>query len=934
MAYEEQEGSKEYEDLDRLLARYPARYPAKDLVSQIPGQTAAAARTEEPKSLRERAVSALTQANPLMLGKSLQDMTRTLVGGAALPVVAPISAGIQALNAYPGNLYRRSRGEEEVATPTTEELMQKYGQIIAPTTQMGRDFEAGLSKAMDVAKVPHAWSLSPAPRRPILTPTDVRVGAGQVKQLAKELRETPADFQAAQSGLKRQNLYGEDTIGVKAQAAADALGDTLERRKAAGLSTIPGVPQALTPDFKMYAVRPKGTRMVQPKVPKSAGAFRPDISPLEGIVEDVYGDTPAAQMPPEMVSAEYAKRFLTPDSELVGAFKNYMTLRVQEMFPDAPTPRAAQNAYDLLYADRSERIKQQMVELETFLTEVVPEYREIAPTPTEFMQRMGEAERVIKGPFSTYLSKNVGAEGDPTVKLARQGITIETPETIQQLANFASPTDLAKKRVEAGFPAMGTFYGERLEKTSQLDRLNEEIEALEQARQPLFDRAHEEGIDPASIPEYAETTNPLRQKLRQKEQLEGEIENIKLAQDVESITDSVIVPQTKQEMLERIPFEQRQFYPGVTKAGEGEKLYMGRESLLKDLGFNKLGKDLVEDILTGKAGDTSKLTIENYMREKGLSRIEAEKAAKLQEQKYRENLQNVLLERIRSDQNVKTFGNAAIITLDKNTPTDVAMRDMSADTAVLDHCVGECGTAPQGRKNILSGKQQYYEPVIDPITGERSSRASDDTSYVRGLEDGAELVSVRDVETGLPAATIQLLPNRDGTFRIGYASGAKNGAVDAAYTPAIRDYLNQRSSAIRDTGSNLSDNTGIFDSNSQNEFKRAAREAGLTQDQVKATDWYDLPRFVTVDDIKAAAKGMTSTEVAVVESQRQAGEVGEPMPEMSADELLVGYGEQMTQDQREWLTDFSRRWDEDMPFHGRHRFHRAKSVFKPNTIGG
>jgi hypothetical protein len=912
MAYEEQEGSKEYEDLDRLLARYPARYPAKDLISQIPGQTAAAARTEEPKSLRERAVSALTQANPLMLGKSLQDMTRTLVGGAALPVVAPISAGIQALNAYPGNLYRRSRGEEEVATPTTEELMQKYGQIIAPTTQMGRDFEAGLSKAMDVAKVPHAWSLSPAaPRRPILTPTDVRVGAGQVKQLAKELRETPADFQAAQSGLKRQNLYGEDTIGVKAQAAADALGDTLERRKAAGLSTIPGVPQALTPDFKMYAVRPKGTRMVQPKVPKSAGAFRPDISPLEGIVEDVYGDTPAAQMPPEMVSAEYAKRFLTPDSELVGAFKNYMTLRVQEMFPDAPTPRAAQNAYDLLYADRSERTKQQMVELETFLTEVVPEYREIAPTPTEFMQRMAEAERVVKGPFSTYLSKNVGAEGDPTVKLARQGITIETPETIQQLANFASPTDLAKKRVEAGFPAMGTFYGERLEKTSQLDRLNEEIEALEQARQPLFDRAHEEGIDPASIPEYAETTNPLRQKLRQKEQLEGEIENIKLAQDVESITDSVIVPQTKQEMLERIPFEQRQFYPGVTKAGESEKLYMGRESLLKDLGFNKLGKDLVEDILTGKAGDTSKLTIENYMREKGLSRIEAEKAAKLQEQKYRETLQNTLLERIRSDQNVQTFGNAAIITLDQNTPRDVAMRDMSADTAVLDHCVGQCGTAPQGRKNILSGKQQYYEPVIDPITGERSSRASGDTSYVRDLEDGAELVSVRDVETGLPAATIQLLPNRDGTFRIGYASGAKNGAVDAAYTPAIRDYLNQRSSAIRDTGSDLSDNTGIFDSNSQNEFKRAAREAGLTQDQVKATDWYDLPRFVTVDDIKAAAKGMTSTEVAVVESQRQAGEVGEPMPGMSVDELIVGYGDRMTQEQRNWLSDFVERWDEN-----------------------
>jgi hypothetical protein len=899
---------------DEDLGALEAKYTKPDLASQIPGQVSSS-KSDEPKSLRERAVSALTQANPLMMGKSLQDMTRTLVGGSVLPVVAPVSAGIQALNALPGNLLRRSRGEEEVKTPSTEELMQKYGEIIAPKTQMGRDFEQGLSKAMDVAKVPHAWSMSPqAPRRPVLTPTDVRVGAGQVKQLAKELRETPADFQAAQSGLKRQNLYGEDTIGVKAQAAADALGDTIERRKSAGLSTIPGVPQALTPDNKMYAVRPKGTRMIQPKVPKSAGAYRPDISPLEGIVEDVYGDTPAAQMPPEMVSAEYAKRFLTPDSELSGAFKNYRTLRVQEMFPDAPTPRAAQNAYDLLYADRSERTKQQMVELEEFLN--FPEnaaYRESAPTPTEFMQRMAEAERVIKGPFSTYLSKNVGAEGDPTVKLARQGITIETPETIQQLANFASPTDLAKKRVEAGFPAMGTFYGERLEKTSQLDRLNEEIEALEQARQPLFDRAHEEGIDPASIPEYAETTNPLRQKLRQKEQLEGEIENIKLAQDVESITDSAIEPKTKQEMLERIPFEQRQFYPGVTKAGEGEKLYMGRESLLKDLGFKKLGKELVEDILTGKAGDTSKLTIENYMREKGLSRIEAEKAAKLQEQKYRETLQNSLLDRIKNDQNVKMIGNAAIITLDQNTPRDVAMRDMSADTAVLDHCVGQCGTAPQGRKNILSGKQQYYEPVIDPITGERSSRASGDTSYVRDLEDGAELVSVRDIKTGLPAATIQLMPNRDGTFRIGYASGAKNGAVDAAYTPAIRDYLNQRSSVIRDTGSNLADNTGIFDINNAGEFKRAIREAGVNKDLAKALELNnDLPRFVTVDDIKAAAKGATSTEVAVVEPQRRAEATGAQMPELSADELLAGYGEQMTRDQREWLTDFSRRWEEDM----------------------
>jgi len=1034
------------EDLEAL----EAKYNKPDLASRIPGQ-ASTSKPEESRSLRDRAASVLVQANPLMMAKSLQDMTRTLVGGAALPVVAPISAGVQALNALPGNIYRRSRGEEEVKTPSAEELMRKYGEAISPQTPAGQNFQEGVAKLMDTLKVPAAWPVTPnVPRRPLVTPTDVRVGAGQVKQLAKELRETPADFRAAQSGLKRQNLYGEDTIGVKAQAAADALGDTLERRRSAGLSAVPGVPQVLTPDTKMYAVRPKGTRMVQPKVPESAGGYAPEFNVLNDLIDNVYGDTPASKMQPETIMLEYSDRYLPPDSEFRQAFTNYERLKAQEMFPDAPTPQDAQRAYEVLYSDRTEKSKKRLADLEEFLTVVIPEYGQTIPTPSEFMRRMAEAERVIKGPFTTYISKNVGAEGDPTVKLARQGITFEDPAVLAEAAQFANADSLAQKRIEAGFPARGSFYKERLAKTGELDRLNDEIQALEDARRPLFDRAHAEGIDPASIPEYAATTNPLRQKLRQREQLQGELENIRLASDVENISDYAVAPRTKKNLLEAIPFTEKQFFPSVSRAGEDETLYIGGMGRLEELGFKKLGKQLVEDILTGKAGDTSKLTIENYMREKGLSRIEAEKAAKLQEQQYRTALQNSLLERIRNDQNVKTFGNAAIITLDSNTPRDVAMRDMSADTVVLDHCVGQCGTAPQGRKNILTGKQQYYEPVIDPITGERSSRAKDDTSYVKQLEYGHQLVSVRDVKTGLPAATLELIPATDGSssgkFRIGYASGAKNGAIDPAYVPALRDYLNSRAADIYSPGSNLADNAGIFDSTSPAEFKRAAAEAGLTRDQIKATDWGDLPRFVTVDDIKAAAAQIVEPRALAVQQPAQevapvtlstrdyelmrsdfdtawdnaresalensayrrpeavasgfdrivadtfrlhlndqvafseegvtrlrrverdltdraasayaqqtdleneigsalddfvidvrgirsnierrllANEArereqvqavapvnqGAPMPEMSADELLAAHGDRMTQEQRDWLSDFSRRWEDDI----------------------
>lgn len=857
------------------LGALEAKYKKPDLASQIPGQVSTS-QPDRPRSLRERAVSALTQANPLMIAKSFQDMTKTLVGGAALPVVAPISAGVQALNALPGNLYRRSRGEQEVKTPSADELMRRYGQTISPQTQAGQSFQEGLGKLMDTLKVPHAWPVTPnVPRRPLLTPTDVRVGAGQIRQVAKELRETPADFQAAQSGLKRQNLYGEDTLGVRAQAAADALGDTLDRRRSAGLSAIPGVPQAVTPETSMFAVRPGRTRLVQPKIPDTARGYAPEYNTLNDIVSDVYGDTPAAQMPPEMVMSEYADRYLPAGSDIRDAVTNYGRNKAQEMFPDAPNRTEAQRAYDVLYSNRTERNRQQLSEVEEFLS--LPEnavYRENTPTPSEFMQRMAEAERVLKGPFTTFISKNVGAEGDPTVKLARQGITFEDPAVLADAAQFADAASLAKKRLAAGFPAEGSFYEERLSKTEELDRLSAEIQNLEDIRRPLFEQAQAQGVDPASISGYAETTNPLRQKLRQREQLQGELENIDLATKVENLSDFAVGPKTREELLKSIPFTERQFFPSVTKAGESETLYTGNRSLIRELGFDKLGKQLFEDILTGKAGDTSKLTIENYMREKGLSRIEAEKAAKLQQQQYRTALQNALLERIRSDQNVQTFGNAAIITLDENTPRDVAMRDMSADTTVLDHCVGQCGTAPQGRKNILSGKQQYYEPVIDPITGERSSRASGDTSYVTDLQAGHQLVSVRDAKTGLPAATIQLIPNSrsrdlsDGKFDIGYASGAKNGAVNPAYSGAIRDYLNSRADSIRSTGGNLSDNTGVFDSTSPAEFRRAAREAGLTNEQVKAMDWGDLPRFITVDDVKAvankAAKAVAVQEAPVV----------------------------------------------------------------------
>jgi len=855
MAYDELSLTGSNDDLIDLQEKYTAPSP----VSQIPGQTPAG-RPQEARSLRDRAVLALSQANPLMMGRSLVDTTRSLVGGMAVPVAAPISAGVQALNAAPGNIYRRSRGEEEVKTPSAEELMQKYGEAVAPRTEMGENFIGGVNKLMDVLKVPAAFPVAPnIARRPMLTPTDVRVGAGQAKQLARELREAPQDFQNAQSGLKRQNLYGEETLGVKAQAAAESLGDTLERRRSSGKSAIPGVPGELVPETNLYAVRPKGTSLIQPKVPETAKGYDTQFDQINKIIRELYGDKPAAKFTSSDIMSKYGRAVLEDNRDLRQASEILAGKKALELFPDAPTPRAAYEAYEAKYSDQEAKIENQLSLIEEVLNS--PEgavFREQGiPTPTEFRQRLAEAERVIKGPFVNYITKNIGTEGNPTLKLARQGITIEDPEEIASLSTYTKPQQLAEKRIAAGFPAEGSFNEEMIAKLTERDKLQSEIAELEAVRQPIFERAHSEGIDPATIPEFAESTNPLRQKLRQLEKVKEDVENITVATNLEKLEDELVQPLTKAQALDRIPYEERQFFPSVTKAGENEMLYATpMRSLMEDMGYRKLGRNLLRDITEGKAGDTSKLTIENYIREKGLAQKEERRAAKLKEQTYRADLETALMRRLKDAPDVQNFGGASVITLNKNTPKDVAVRDMSTDTAILDHCVGQCGSAPQGRKNVLTGKQQNYEPLVDPITGEPSKTGVKRiTSYIAELESGSELASIRDTKTGLPGATIQFVPYDSQKFVIGYASGAQNRAVDEKYVPAIRDYLNSRADSIRSTGNNLADNTGIYDSSSDSQWKQVTREANLTENQRLAVQQDpNLPRFVTVKDVKEMSK--------------------------------------------------------------------------------
>jgi hypothetical protein len=84
--------------------------------------------------------------------------------------------------------------------------------------------------------------------------------------------------------------------------------------------------------------------------------------------------------------------------------------------------------------------------------------------------------------------------------------------------------------------------------------------------------------------------------------------------------------------------------------------------------------------------------------------------------------------------------------------------------------------------------------------------------------------------------------------------------------------LNERSGIIKNAGSNLSTNVGVFDTNSNQDWRSVTRAAGLSDAQAKALEKAsNVPRFVTSEDIKQLSKGIApSTELAASTQQAPA----------------------------------------------------------------
>jgi hypothetical protein len=811
------------------------------------------------------------QADIAELPKQISDVTNTLFGNpTAVAALQPWEAMLKHAYKMPGIMYREQVAKDPQSLREAAQMRKDLEGSVGekgwfPTqplqTQGGEEFASNVGKAFEESKLPPwpmvggmAESVIGMPQRRMLAPSDVRALSGDAARLATQVKEIAPDFQAAQTGFKRMDpITGQPTLGAKAQSLMDDWANVLERRQSVKDEVSPFA-EATSPE--MYAMRKKGTKLIEPTRPETAAGASFSVDPAVNIVREAVGG--ARDLAPYPLYREW-RNAVADDlpARLNDDMRKYANMRKAAMYPDL-SPSQANKAFDLEFADRDANAKKLLEFYTDYLNS--PEARDLAQqnganivTPAEFAERHTAAVDWLQGPYSNYIVRNIGAEGDPLVDLAAKGITYLPATEIRDLSVFAEPEQVQAMREKAGLPREGTVGAVTKAKMAELVAAQQELRAMEDLRADLYDQAREQGIDPASISEYAALTTPVRNKGRQVQQLENEIDKLQTGVAYEALTDISVMPRTPEEFLSRdIDEYEKPFYPAATRAKEGETVYPVRSRLLgTDLGFSKLAKDIYKDVIAGDVSldQLKNLTVPKYVTKSAEKRMVKEAQQAKEQQEVKSRILDAAKEQLNAAQ--LYLPNSHVIEITNAMSPEEVAKLLSMDTIVLNHCVGSCGTPPEGTRNLFTNERQNHKSLFDFAKNEfiDAGERLRDRGYVRDIIGHNDMItSMRDSNTGLPVATIQFNRLQNGKYSLGYVSGNENGPISPQYNADVATYLNKYADQIVDTGQ-LSGHAGVFDTTQHDKFRTLAytaeKETNVPLNIIRSIDYDFIPRFVT-----------------------------------------------------------------------------------------
>jgi hypothetical protein len=767
----------------------------------------------------------------------------------AMPAAVPYAIGKEIAS---GNFGEASG--KQVANKTFENAMRDLTYV--PRTEGGKDIMEGIAKAIEVSKLP-PYIGHIARARPLLTGDDVRVMGKRAIETGREIAAIPEDFAMAQQGLKRESNLGGTTYGAKLQGAADDIGDVLARQAARrsdeGQITRPGSVQVfsnMVPETNLYAVKPTGGQLVKSVDPVTGAPRELENSSVAGI-SNVYENV-RKQTEGQGLINQYLRTFVNRPG-IQNIWDDFNAKKVNEEFPGAPTPEQAREAFQVKYPTAKSRNDRMTTFFDEFAA--LPAAQAAAadlgisiPTFEDYQKRIDAANTWAQKGLTNYVQKFVGTKEDPALQLATQGITFKDPERLTESAvdalNYTSPQGLREDRAKAGFSPEGEVQPFLKEKLTELKAVDDQLREMVTRRNGLYEQARTQGVDPASIPEYAELTNKLASKIAEKERIAQQAENYKLGKSYETLADLAIEPRTAKDLKRKLTFAEKQLFPYLDKTPDEATLYDVNPTTLERLGVTEMASKFMDDIVSGKIPieQIGNISIPKYIQESASARIAKEAAAKKDLAAQQRLLDNYLQEQVQRIPGDKIFGNAGVLEITNAMDPDEIRRHLSADTIALDHCVGQGGRGERGKQ---------YVPIVDPVTGEAPKGSSgEDTSYVRSIvKNGDKIASFRDLVTGKPVGTVQLIANGAGEFDVGYASGYQNGRMQSAYSDSLASYLNSIPDQIAGSGDNLAKN-GVLDK--ENATRYEMRDVtGLSEADLNQLSFDGMPRFLTRDAVVA-----------------------------------------------------------------------------------
>jgi len=490
-----------------------------------------------------------TRFNPLTARKTFQDALK--------PYTEPVAT---ALTAFPalvtGGAYGIAKGvaSPEYGTPAVKDVMEKAAAPVIqamtyqPRTEEGYAnadmlFNNEFMRKIPPVLGPYTEGAGVAGLR--FGPSDLRAIIGKGELTANELANLPQDFRNAQSGIQRQNILGEPTLGVKAQGVADTIGDYIARREMQGLAPIPGIPAEFQPQTKAYAVRNVGEGTVL-KGKKFPNIQTSAITPFSGFNQVIESARPVATDHPSDLAHDFITRYVGPNEDIENALKQFRNNKLMEMYPDAPNTNAALSAMNAV----TDHIQRQEIEFE-WLKEFADQNPNV-PSFDEYMARVTAADAVLEGPVSKHIQKYFGTKEDPLLKAAAKGLTIKPAKDIFNETLVSPPTSVQNARTAGGFNPAGEYdapYGAQITKvkdlTAQLNALNQNRADIEQQIRRDFPDVNAE-TDPATYtPEYIAlrnaynaTTNPNTLKAQELKRAKQDLENLRLAREYELASDT------------------------------------------------------------------------------------------------------------------------------------------------------------------------------------------------------------------------------------------------------------------------------------------------------------------------------------------------------------------------------------------------------------